>query len=153
MTDDYSFDFDFNPDASQKDSEVMVLKCMYPNCVTTADEGKEVSIKLNSLTEGVPECEARFVFAEGYPYANPPFDAINLKVDNKIVFPRVQRNMEAKLMKHAIILQESGDTTIVTSSLEYLSCMMIVSTRSSTLQISTDASVAFSYSMEYVDCD
>jgi len=154
MTDEYNFDFgDFDGDMNEKDSEIMVLQCMYPDRVKSIDEGKGILVTLNSLTRGVPDCEARFIFAEGYPYANPPLVSIQLTMDKKAIFERLQRNMEKKLMHESILLVERGESTVVTSLLESLSRMMIIGYRSSCLQRSLDANCAFSYSMDYIDVD
>jgi len=154
MTTEISFDFgDFSEDMSEKDSEIMVLQCMYPDRVKSIDGGKGVSVTINSLTKGVPDCEARFMFAEGYPYANPPLVSVQLTIDKKVIFERLQRSMEKKLMAESVMLVEKGETSVVTSLLESLSRMMIVGYRSSSLQRSMDANDAFTYSMDYVDED
>lgn len=143
----------YSGEMTEVDQEIMVLECMYPDCITRDPDNKGISVLLKSLTEGVPDCDVHFVFADGYPSVRPPMKSIKLNIHGETIYQRIKCDIEKRLYNSADLLVEKGETVIVSFLLEELSRMMIVGARSSELENSIDAFTAFSYSMNYVDCD
>ena len=136
---------------SEMNEEIMVLSAIYPDCVVPDEDGMGAKVTVQSLTEGVANCELHFVLAEDYPSVIPPLKIIELSVSGSSVYDEVRIVMEEMLKWKANNLVEKGETAIVTSLLEDLTRMMIVATRSCVLENPEDACCAFCSSMEFVD--
>ena len=150
MTEGHCYSFD-DGSAGELNEELMVLGAIYPDCVRCDDDGKGAKVTVQSLTEGVPNCDFHFVFADEYPSAIPPLKTIELSISGSTIYDEVRIAMVELMTSKANGLVEKGETTIVTSLLEDLSRMMIVAMRSCALENPQDAVAAFCYSMQFVD--
>lgn len=136
---------------SEMNEEIMVLSAIYPDCVVCDEDGMGAKVTVQSLTEGVANCELRFVLAEEYPVVIPPLKTLELSISGSSIYDEVRYVMEDMLKWKANNLVERGETAIVTSLLEDLSRMMIVATHSCLLENVHDACASFCYSMRFVD--